>query len=434
MTILQSVPSAYAPGIGREALQVLTRERSLLPALELFHQAMGDIFRVPLPGFSPIFMVGPEANRFVLATDREGFRWRSEGDPVTRLLRQGILVVDGEQHDGLRHAMAPALHKQVLSGYVDSMLSNTDRIAGVWQPGEVIDGLAEMRKIALLILVDTLFGADLQPDLDRLWKAILKVLAYISPGPWIIWPGIPRPGYQAAIHQMDRYLYQLIEQGRQNGRGRGNLIDLLSIIPGMDEKIIRDQLLTMLIAGHDTSTALLSWTMYLLTKYPESMERVRAEIDDNLGSERVSYENINRLQYLDLAIKETLRLYPPIHIGLRTAKRDLEFQGFRIPAGSRVAYSIYLSHRQPQYWSEPARFDPERFLPERSKDRPAYTYIPFGGGPRNCFGMAFAQVEVKVVLARLLQRCEFELVSSQVKAHMGATLEPRGLKFRVKPR
>ena len=147
-------------------------------------------------------------------------------------------------------------------------------------------------------------------------------------------------------------------------------------------------------------------------------------------------DGVGRLDYLGLVIKETLRLYPPIHVGNRRADEDLALCGYRIPAGTRVMYSIYLSHRDPDHWSEPEKFDPDRFRHEAEEDRPPFTYVPFGGGPRNCIGAAFAQVESKVVLARLLREWDLELLNGkQIHPHMGATLEPRpGVLMRVRRR
>jgi cytochrome P450 len=224
---------------------------------------------------------------------------------------------------------------------------------------------------------------------------------------------------------MDETLYRLIALRRKVGGGGQDLLGLLVSTPGMEDGLIRDQLLTMLIAGHDTSTALLGWALYLLGKHPEAMEKATAEADAVLGTDPPTIESVACLDYLEKVMLEALRLYPPIHLGQRRAAQDLEFQGYRIPAGQRVVYSIYLTHRMPLYWPEPARFDPERFSPENARQRPHYTYLPFGGGPRNCIGLAFAQVEVKVVLARLLQRFELRLEPRKIHPHMGATLEPR---------
>ncbi len=428
----KSIPTPKGPTSLR-ALRALRREHSVLAALEVFNRELGDIFRFTLPGFKPVMLVGPEAARMVLVSSRDDLRWRNEADPVTLLLRHGVLVEDGDAHDRLRRTMNPALHKQMLNNYAAAMVRGTDQIVQQWRDDEPRDMLVEMRRVALLILMETLYRVDFSPELDRLWSAILKTLQFISPGLWILWPGIPRPGYERALRQMDDYLYQIIRLRRAC---LGETDDLLGglIAAGLDDDLIRDQLLTMLIAGHDTSTALLSWALYLLGQHPPAMSQAQNEVDSVLAGQTPTLEHAAHLHYLGQVIDEALRLYPPIHLGSRVAAVDLPFQGYTIPAGTRVMYSIYLTHRQPAYWDEPGAFRPERFAPGQPRPQP-YTYLPFGGGPRNCIGAAFAQVETKLVLARILQQVELAALPKPVYAHMGATLEPRpGVPMRVKRR
>jgi cytochrome P450 len=222
---------------------------------------------------------------------------------------------------------------------------------------------------------------------------------------------------------MDNYLRQLIAARRAS---LGEPADLLGelIASGMNDDLIRDQLLTLLIAGHDTSTALLAWALYLLTTHADMYACAQDEVDRVLGVQPPTYQDIGQLSYLDCVIKETLRLYPPIHLGSRIAATDIHFQEYTFPAGTRVMYSIYLTHRRPEDWPEPQRFDPERFAPEQRKRQTPYSFVPFGAGPRNCLGGVFAQVEAKVILARLLQRFDARYVGGVVRPHMAATLEP----------
>jgi cytochrome P450 len=417
-----------------QALQSLVKDRNVLAALEAIHSALGDVFRLPLPGFDAVMLVGPEANRFVLVEGREHFRWRAEHDPVTALLRHGVLVEDGEAHDTLRREMNVPLHRKMIDGYVESMWRNTDQVIDPWTSASPIDMLVEMRKIALLILTDTLFKEDFTPHLQPLWQSILRNIQYISPGLWLIWRNAPRPGYRHALRQMDEYLFQLIAARRAN---LGEPSDLLGglIASGLSDDLIRDQLLTMLIAGHDTSTALLAWAMYLLATHEDVQARVYAEIEQVIGWREPSIADAGQLTYLDQVIKETLRLYPPIHLGSRITATDTEFQGYQLPAGTRILYSIFLSHRHPAYWPDPHRFDPERFSSEKVRQRPPYIYMPFGGGPRNCIGTAFAQVEAKVVLARILQKYALRFAGHHVRPRMGATLEPHpGVRVEVQRR
>ncbi|MEZ4768782.1 MAG: cytochrome P450 [Caldilineales bacterium] len=424
-----------------EILKGFARERSLLVALRLMNEHVGTAFRITLPRFQPAVFVGPESNRQILVSQRQDFMWRPEGDPVCKLLRQGVLVTDGEFHDELRAWMDPPLQRRNVTPHIPAFWRYTDDIAMVWQDGQQVDMLVEMRKVALLILMGTLFEIEFLPEIDRLWQPILDLLEYISPGLWIFWAGMPRPKYRHAINTMDDYLHGIIQQRRQEIEQfgveppAGDLLGQLVSKSGMSDDLIRDQLLTMLIAGHDTSTALLAWVFYLLGMHPDAMARAQAEVDTVLSSRDLppSLDEINRLSFVDQVIKEALRLYPPIHVGNRRADTDVAVQGYDVPEGTRVMYSIYLSHRDKNHWENPNDFCPARFDRHSEDRQPPFTYVPFGGGPRNCIGAAFAQVEAKVVIARLLQSFDFELLNGdEIKPHMGATLEPRpGVIMRV---
>lgn len=434
--VLTAVPSPAQPApripeptpqTSLRALKAIIQERSVLAGLKVFHAETGGIFQINAPRFHPVMLVGPEAARFVLVDARDNLRWRIETDSVTQLLIHGVLVEDGESHDDIRRSLQPALHKQMLGGYVDAMVRRTDQISARWQDDVPQDMLVEMRKVAQLILMDTLFGIDYTPEMRRLWWSVLYLIRFISPGLWMFWHGVPRPNYKTARAQMDDYLFRIIALRRAEidavpDVSRTDMLSML-ILGGMDSQLIRDQLMTMLIAGHDTSTAALSWALHLLTEHPESALQAQHEIDAVLGGQPVTAENYGQLEYLEQVIHESLRLFPPIHLGSRMAAQDLTFNGYNIPAGTRVLYSIYLTHRDPAYWRQPDRYDPERFA-AGIKHEP-YTFLPFGGGPRNCIGMAFAQVETRVVLARLLQQFNFYKRGGTVHEHMGATLEPR---------
>jgi cytochrome P450 len=339
---------------------------------------------------------------------------------VTELLRRGVLVVDGEEHDRYRELMEAPLHPSRLPAYARMMIEQTDRVSSTWVEGEVVDMLVEGRKIALLIIMQTLFSKDIWDDLPLLWTPILKTIRYISPGPWILWRRMPRPGYKKPLKVLDDYLYGIIAQ-RRMGDFEQDLLQHL-IDAGLTDEVIRDQMLTMLIAGHDTSTALLAWTFALLGQHPEVHARVVQEVN-----------GIERSPLLDRVIKESLRLYPPIHIGNRRVAESIKLEEGDIAAGERMFYSIYLTHRDPAIWENAEAFCPERFA--HGRKTPPFSYVPFGGGPRACIGAAFGQAEARLVLARLLRTHTFEFMNHKIHAHMGATLEPRpGVMMRVRQR
>ena len=428
------IPQANAE-LGLQVLQSFLYEKSPLAALRVMRDNLGDIFQVNLPGFRPVFLSGPEYSRFVLVDGRQNFLWRSEGDPVTRLLRHGLLVEDGASHDQLRASMNDILSGKRVTDHIETFWRSTDAVSQAWQNGQTVDMLEEMRKVALLIFMKSLLAVDFEPDLEKMWQPILRLLKYISPGLWIIAPNLPRPGYQKAIRTMDAYLLQLIAERRANPIDSQDLLSRLVSIPDFDDNLIRDQLLTMLIAGHDTSTALLAWTLYLLGSHPDDMARVQSEADSALQNSPPTEKTPADLSFLETVIKESLRLYPPIHVGNRRAAEDIPIGDFTIPTGTRVMYSIYLTQRDPKYWPEPDRFIPERFDRSSGAKPAPFSYIPFGGGPRTCIGAAFAQVEAKIVLARLLSNFDLTLVNRNVRPYMGATLEPRpGVMMRVQRR
>ena len=432
---LRAVPRPTAAA-GRMALRALLDGRSLLPVLSALHSELGDAFQLPMPHASPVVLAGPQAARFLLVDARADFRWRIESDPVARLFGHGVLVEDGAEHDRLRALMMPALHRRMLEGQVSAMHAAVDRCCAQWTDGAVQTVLPQMRALALDILARTLFAVDITPQLQHLWHSILRAIKFISPGMWILWPNVPRPGYARALQRLDDYLLQLV--GLKRAAGSSGAADVVSLLieAGLDDRLIRDQLLTLLVAGHDTSTALLTWALYALATQPAVRRRAQAELDAVLGGAPPQAEHLQQLPYLGQVVKETLRLYPPIHVGNRLAACDLEFNGCLIPAGTRVLFSIYLTQRHPEHWPAPEHFDPDRFDAALHPPPPPYTYLPFGGGPRFCVGAAMAQVETKLVLARILQKYNFDLPPQRMRFHMGATLEPARpvrLRMHVRP-
>lgn len=407
---------------GLSALRSLLFDRSLIGPLRIMGERVGKFFQIPLPGFKPYVVFGPENVRKVLITESSKFRWRNN-DPVRDVLQKGVLVTDGDEHDRYRSLMEKMLHPGVLPQYKEMMLRQTDRVTATWQNGQTVDMLVEARKIALLIVMEALFSVDVWQDIPLLWNPILKAIEYISPGLWIFWRKMPRFGYKRSFKIIDDYLFGIIHRRRASLEKKQDLLQHL-IDAGLSDQIIRDQMLTMLIAGHDTSTALLAWIFAMLAKDPSVYEKL------NLAMENAEEDKQPHL--LEEVIKETLRLYPPIHIGNRMVAEEVSFgEGETIPAGERLFYSIYLTQRDPDLWEKPDDFCPERFQPGARTN--AMSYIPFGGGSRACIGSAFGMMEARTTLAHLLHGFTFEPMNAdKIHLHMGATLEPHpGVLMRV---
>lgn len=412
--------SKISAEIGRAAIRALIKEGSPLGPLKVMAKHVGRYFQIPIPGFRPFVVFGPEANRKVLVTERDKVLWRNT-DPVTDMLRRGVLITDGAEHDHYRELMEVPLHPSRLPNYTHMMTEQTNRVSSTWKDGEVVDMLVEGRKIALLIIMQTLFSKDAWEDLPHIWNPILKSIEFISPGMWIFWRKMPRPGFRKPLRQMDEYLFEIIRERRKQKEHTQDLLQHL-IDAGLSDDLIRDQMLTMLIAGHDTSTALLAWTFALIGQHPDIHAHLLNEVD-----------RLEKSPLLDQVIKESLRLYPPIHIGNRRVAEEMQFREGNVPAGERMFYSIYLTHRDPAIWENADDFCPERFA--HGRKTPPFAYVPFGGGPRACIGAAFGQAEARLVIAQLLKTHTFEFTNHKIHAHMGATLEPRpGVRMKVKRR
>jgi len=417
--------SDLPPRAGLTALRGLRHGLGgILPLLEDIRDELGNIFQLSLGKFNPVFVSDPSMIRWTLTEGSTNFSWRPVNDPVTRLLGRGVLVTDGDEHDRLRSVMNPSAKKTSFIPQEDIIWRETDTVLNSLPRDQKRLLLDDMRIIALRIFWRVFAGEDLSPHLKKIWAPMLAALEYISPGLWVVTGKTPEPPQRA--HLLHDFLLDRIRVRREKPTG-GNLLDDL-IQAGLSDQTIQDQMLTMLIAGHDTSTAMMAWTLVCLEQHPKWKTQLQDEIRSKLGDDPPRDESTCSLPILNAVIKETLRLYPPIHVGNRLTTDNITIGGYPLPAGQRVMLSIYLVHRHPQYWQDAKKFQPERWLGEF---RPAsFSYIPFGGGPRNCIGGQFAQVEARIVLARILQKLDFH-VEGRILPWMNATLEPHSPYWKV---
>jgi len=362
---------------------------------------------------------------------------------------EGLLTSDGDTWLRQRRLSQPAFHRERIAALSGQMAATTGELLERWQvyasSGQPVDVAAEMMRVALAIVGRALFSIDLSSEAGNLVEAVLDVLDHIVwrartfgmvPG---FLPTARNLRFRAALRTLDQAVYALIEERRCGAAAKADLLSMLVAAQdpetgtGMSERQLRDEVITLLVAGHETVASALAWTWYLLSQNPQAEAKLQAEVDA-LGGRAPT--DPAQLAYARMAFEEALRLYPPAWIITRRALADDELGGYAIPAGALVVLSPYTAHRDPAFWQEPECYDPERFSPERSAGRPCFAYFPFGGGPRLCIGNTFALLEAQVVLSQVVSRYRLELMPGQsIEVEPGVTLRPKhGLQMAIKSR
>ncbi|MDY0322692.1 MAG: cytochrome P450 [Candidatus Carbobacillus sp.] len=403
----------------------------LLPALEHVHRTLGDVFQLKLGRFQPIFIASPDLIREALTVKRDALNWRVPQDPVVHLFGDGLLVTDGDKHDRLYAQMQPVNERSFFTKHHETLIETIDREIDTWERTKWLDVQHNVRLLTLNVFLRHYFSTDVSLEKRReLLPIIEKTLRYIGPGFWIVHGHTPKLPQEAK--SLIDFLTDLLKKRKRdlksidpdkNVGARNDLIQtLLSAYPDDDaQPLIVSQMLTMLIAGHDTTTAHLNWTLLLLAAHDDWRYQVVQDIDRLLGARPPQPEALSQLVKLDQTIRESLRLYPPIHVGNRRVTEDLTLGSYLIPAGSRLMLSYYLVHRHPAYWQDAGHFFPERWS---ASFRPyPFSYVPFGGGPRHCIGAPFAQYESRLILTRILQRLDLKHMELHpYRTSMGASL------------
>ena len=419
-----------------------------LPLLLGAYEEHGPIFAMRLLHSRVIFMLGPEANHFVTVAHPENFHWResSFGDLIP-LLGDGLLTIDDDYHDRARAIMLPAFHREQIAAAVEAMALEAEAALATMRPGEVLDLYDWMRNLAMRIAMRALFGLD--PDEAGKGAAAAehfeRALGFygIDFGLRLLrGPGSPWRSLVSSRRVLDQIVFG--EVARRRAKPDPSRTDVLSLLvaargeagEAFTDREVRDQVMTLAFAGHDTSTSTLTFMMHELARHPEVIERLREEEERVLGGATPTAEQLEReMPYLDMVLDEVLRLYPPAWIGPRRAVREFEFGGCTVPRGAYVNYCSWASHRIPEVFPEPEAFIPERFTRERKAALPRGAYVPFGGGSRICIGKRFGQTEVKLVATMLLQRLRLDALPGRTMAvRQMPTLSPKGgLRMRVLP-
>lgn len=401
--------------------------------------ALGDVVRVPMGPETLYVLFHPEHVREVFVTRQHDFVKGRGIQWMKRFLGEGLLTSEGAFHTRQRRLVQPAFHRQRVGSYAAVMAEYAARAGTRWVDGAVIDLSAEMMTLTLNIVAKALFDADLDREAREIGDALTDILALF---PRFSLPmgelvnRLPLPSnrrFERACRRLDAVVYRLIDEHRRGGTDRGDLLSTLLLSTdaegdggGMDDRQLRDEVMTLLMAGHETTANALAWTFYLLSQNPDAEARLHEEVDRVLDGRLPRIEDVPALAWAERVLAESMRLYPPVPSLGRRAVRDVPLDGWVIPARTVVVMSAFVTQRDPRWFPDPLRFDPDRFTAEARAARPRFAYFPFGGGARNCIGEPFAWLEGVMVLATLAQRWRFRLLPGHpVVPQAVVTLRPR---------
>ena len=443
--MIGSAPSAspgFPPGPrGYPVLGVLPHLRS--DPIRTFLDAAnryGEFVHLKAGPYHGFLASDPADIKHVLQDNARNYHKSPLYDRLRDSLGNGLLTSEDSFWLHQRRLAQPAFHRQRLQAMADVMVACTSQMLERWDqstsPADPRDVGAEMMALTQSIIVRTMFSTDLGAAgavLDRTWPIINRRIGETF---WStkLETSLPLPAnrrFWRALRELDTVVYQIIAERRQTRRDESDLLSMFLAArddetgAGMTDRQLRDEVVTMLLAGHETTSLLLSWTYYLLSQHPGARRSIEDEVDREIGNGRPTFAHIDRLTFTRRVLEESLRLYPPAWGFSRRALGDDELGGYRIPKGSLVFLIPFVVHRRPKLWPDPDRFDPGRFAPEHESTRPRFAYIPFGGGPRGCIGNQFAMLEAQLIVATIAQRYRIELVPDQhIRPEPLITLRP----------
>jgi cytochrome P450 len=411
-----------------------------LPLLLESYERYGPVFTLRVLHSNVVFMLGPAANHYITVSHASNFLWReSHFRDLMLLLGDGLLTTDDPYHRRSRMAVQPAFHRERIIASIGTMVEETERALTDWRPGMQLDLYAWTRRLAVRIAMRALFGLDPDgADARSIDAAALfeQALAFYAAGyqhRFIRGPRTPWARLVQASSKLDRMLYTEISRRRTSGE-RGE--DVLSLLldardeqgEGLTDKQVRDEMMTLLFAGHDTTTSTVAFMFYELAHHPDIARRIAAEQHELLPNGQPDAELLmsGGLPVLEMTLDETLRKYPPAWVGPRKSIDAFELAGRTVPANAYVNYCSWASHHLPDVFAEPERFLPERFTPERKAGLPKGAYIPFGGGSRICIGMRFGQLEVRTIATLICSRFALELTDGfELRIRQMPTISPK---------
>ena len=418
--------------------------RDVLGFLTSSTDQYGDVVRMRFGSLTLHVVRHPNDVAHVLKDNAKNYdKQTSAYRALSLALGKGLLTSEGEFWLRQRRIAQPAFHKKRIAGFASVMVRATEEMLAAWQPmiasGEVFDVGAEMMRVTLQIVAETLLGIRMSAEADQVGEAMEVMLPYIRETSESILPlplSIPTARnrrFRHAVATVDRIVMKAIAARRAAGTESDDLLSMLMSSEDaetgerMTDRQLRDEVMTMFLAGHETTANALIWTWYLLSQNPEAREKLEAEVDTVLGGRTPTLEDLRELRYTRRVFDESMRLYPPAWIVERSAIGADALSGFAIPKRSAVLLSPFLTHRHPEFWPDPLRFDPDRFTEEAIAARPSFAYFPFGGGPRQCIGNNFALMESQLIIAAVAQRVRLSLAPGvKVELNPLVTLRPRG--------
>lgn len=431
---------------GQFMVEIARNPLAMMLAMRLEH---GDIAHWKI-GPQPLYLFShPDLIRDVLVTNGKNFHKSRGLERARRLLGNGLLTSEDEFHLRQRRLVQPAFHRQRIASYASTMSDYAERTSERWKDGQLVDMHIEMMRLTLGIVARTLFDADVESEAAEIGEALttafesfnfamLPFTEYLEKLPI---RSVRR--FNAARATLDRTIYRMIDQRRRSGEDRGDLLSMLLMATdtegdgsGMNDLQLRDEALTIFLAGHETTANALTWTWYLVSQHPEVEARLHQEIDSALEGRTPTSEDMAKLPYTRMVLAESMRLYPPAWGIGRRALEPFEARGFTIPKRAVILMCPYIVHRDARFFPDPERFDPERWTPEATASRPKFSYFPFGGGNRVCIGEQFAWMEGVLLIAALAQKWKMQLDPSQrVEVQPLITLRPRyGMRMRLERR
>jgi cytochrome P450 len=399
----------------------------------------GDIAGFQLATWPAILLSHPDLVEYVLVKNHQNFiKHRFFWRHVDAIFGQGLLTSEGRTWHQQRRLTAPAFARARLNRYGDTMVHYTERMLRQWQHDRVMDVHREAMALTLQIATKALFDADADRDVAEVSDALDEVMEQIAVRfrrPFRIPDAIPLPGnmrYRRGVQRLDQLVTRIIAERRDTMEDRGDLLSLL--LSARDEtgnsmsgRQIRDEVITMLLAGHETTALTLSWTWYLLGLHPAVDAQLAEEVHAVLGNRSPTVNDLPRLRYTGQVVSEAMRLYPPAYAVGRESVADCEIGRYSVPAGTTVYVSPWVMHRDPRWFADPQSFRPERWDGDLARELPRFAYMPFGGGPRICIGSRFAVMEATLILALVARRFRLEWQTGRLVQPMPSiTLRPKG--------